>query len=124
MLTAIIVAGGRSQRMGFDKLLTPLAGMPVVAHAIAAFEQTESVTNIILVGPTERIAEYEKIAKTHGFEKVSIVIPGGARRQDSVRLGLDQLGAGTDFVAVHEFYDEPDDHRDEKENDSKEDEEG
>ena len=102
MLTAIIVAGGRSQRMGFDKLLTPLEGMPVVAHSIAAFEQTESVTDIILVGTTERLSEYEKIAKTYCFQKVSVVIPGGARRQDSVRLGLDQLGAGTDFVAVHD----------------------
>jgi len=30
------------------------------------------------------------------------VIPGGARRQDSVRVGLEYLGAGTDFVAVHD----------------------
>jgi len=102
MLSAIIVAGGRSQRMGFDKLLTPLAGMPVVAHSIAAFEQTESVSDIILVGPPERLSEYERIAKIHGFQKVSVVIPGGARRQDSVRLGLDQLGAETAFVAVHD----------------------
>jgi len=102
MLTAIIVAGGRSQRMGFDKLLAPLEGMPVVAHSIAAFERTESVTDIVLVGPTERLHEYEQIAKTHRFQKVSIVIPGGARRQDSVRAGLDQLGVETDFVAVHD----------------------
>jgi molybdopterin-guanine dinucleotide biosynthesis protein A len=40
MLTAIIVAGGGSQRMGFDKLLAPLDGQPVVAHSIAAFEQS------------------------------------------------------------------------------------
>ena len=76
MLSAIIVAGGRSQRMGFDKLLTPLEGMPVVAHSIAAFEQTESVNDIILVGTTERLSEYEKIAKTYCFQKVSVVIPG------------------------------------------------
>lgn len=102
MLTAIIVAGGSSQRMGFDKLLTPLEGMPVVGHSIAAFEQTESVTNIILVGRAERLAEYEGIAETHGFRKVSAVIPGGARRQDSVRRGMEQLGSETEFVAVHD----------------------
>jgi 2-C-methyl-D-erythritol 4-phosphate cytidylyltransferase len=102
MLTAIIVAGGSSQRMGFDKLLVPLDGKPVVAHSIAAFEQTESVTEIILVGRAERLAEYEKIAETHGFQKISAVIPGGARRQDSVRLGLEQLAAATEFVAVHD----------------------
>jgi 2-C-methyl-D-erythritol 4-phosphate cytidylyltransferase len=102
MLTAIIVAGGSSQRMGFDKLLVPLDGKPVVAHSIAAFEQTESVTEIILVGRAERLAEYEKIAETHGFRKISAVIPGGGRRQDSVRLGLEQLAAATEFVAVHD----------------------
>ncbi len=102
MLTAIIVAGGSSQRMGFDKLFAPLNGQPVVAHSIAAFEQTESVTDIIVVGRAERLSEYEEIVRAHGFAKVSAVIPGGARRQDSVRRGLEQLGAATEFVAVHD----------------------
>ena len=102
MLTAIIVAGGRSERMGFDKLSAPLESKPVVAHSIAAFEQTESVTAIILVGRTERLSEYEAIVQAHGFRKVSGVIPGGARRQDSVQHGLGQLNAATEFVAVHD----------------------
>ena len=102
MLTAIIVAGGSSQRMGFDKLLALLEGRPVVAHSIFAFEQNASVTDIILVGRAERIAEYEKIVAREGMKKVTAVIPGGARRQDSVRSGLDQLKAGAEFVAVHD----------------------
>ena len=102
MLTAIIVAGGSSQRMGFDKLLAPLDGRPVVAHSIVAFEQTESVTDIIVVGRAERLSDYEAIAESHGFRKISAVIPGGLRRQDSVRLGLEQLSAATDSVAVHD----------------------
>lgn len=102
MLSAIIVAGGSSQRMGFDKLLASLDGKPVVAHCIVAFEQTESVTDIVLVGRPERLAEYEKIAGTYGFQKISAVIPGGARRQDSVRLGLEQVGSESEFVAVHD----------------------
>ncbi len=102
MLTAIIVAGGSSQRMGFDKLFALLDGKPVVAHSIAAFEQTESVTGIIVVGRAERLAECEKIVETHCFRKVTAVIPGGARRQDSVSRGLAQLEAATKFVAVHD----------------------
>ncbi len=102
MLSAIIVAGGSSQRMGFDKLLAPLGERPVVAHSIAAFEQTGSVTEIILVGRAEHLAEYEKISESHAFQKVSAVIPGGARRQDSVRRGLEQLGQEAEFVAVHD----------------------
>lgn len=102
MLSAIIVAGGRSQRMGFDKLLASLAGRSVVAHSIAAFEQTKSVTDIILVCRAERLSAYEKIVALQGFGKVSAIIPGGARRQDSVRCGLQKLPAENDFVAVHD----------------------
>ncbi len=100
MLSAIIVAGGSSQRMGFDKVLAPLAGQPVIAHSLAAFAQTPSVTQIVLVGRAETVAELRRMAQGH--EKVSAVIPGGTRRQDSVRVGLAQLDPKTEFVAVHD----------------------
>jgi 2-C-methyl-D-erythritol 4-phosphate cytidylyltransferase len=102
MLTAIIVAGGSSQRMGFDKLLAPLAGRPVLAHSIAAFEQAESVSDIIVVGRAERLPDLEAMVRTAGFQKVSAVIAGGMRRQDSVRHGLMRVGAAAEFVAVHD----------------------
>src|SRR3954465_1452133 len=49
MLSAVIVAAGSSQRMGFDKLLALLGDRPVLAHTIGAFDQTPSVHEIILV---------------------------------------------------------------------------
>jgi 2-C-methyl-D-erythritol 4-phosphate cytidylyltransferase len=100
MLTAIIVAAGSSQRMGFDKLFALLGDKPVVAHAIDAFEQTRSVDEIVLVGREERLRELQDIVRTAAFGKVRKVIPGGERRQDSVRTGLDEVGA--EFVAVHD----------------------
>ena len=33
----VVLAGGRSARMGFDKALAPLAGRPLVAHVAARF---------------------------------------------------------------------------------------
>ena len=102
MLTAIIVAGGSSQRMGFDKLFAPLNGCPVVAHSIAAFENTESVRDIVLVGRAERLADYEELIRVQNFRKVNAVIAGGARRQDSVQRGLERLAPGAEFVAVHD----------------------
>ena len=102
MVTAIIVAGGSSRRMGFDKLLALVHGKPVVAHAIAAFEQTASVAEIILVGRAEILADYKNLPETHGFKKIVAVIAGGARRQDSVRRGLEEISATSDFVAVHD----------------------
>src|SRR5438874_2481396 len=43
MLTAIIVAAGSSRRVGFDKLFETIAGRPVIAHTIDAFELADSV---------------------------------------------------------------------------------
>ncbi len=100
MLTAIIVAAGSSQRMGFDKLFAMLGDKPVVAHAIDAFEQTSSVDEIVLVGRNDRLSELQDIVRAQGFAKMRKVIPGGERRQDSVRAGLAE--AHSEFVAVHD----------------------
>jgi len=43
MLTAIIVAAGSSRRMGFNKLFATMAGKPVIAHTILAFERSTPV---------------------------------------------------------------------------------
>jgi 2-C-methyl-D-erythritol 4-phosphate cytidylyltransferase len=101
-LVAIIVAGGSSQRVGFDKLFAPLAGKPVVAHSISAFESSAAVESIILVVRAERLADYAELIRSQGFRKVIAVIPGGGRRQDSVQRGLEQLPDKCDFVAVHD----------------------
>ncbi|MEY2496450.1 MAG: 2-C-methyl-D-erythritol 4-phosphate cytidylyltransferase [Verrucomicrobiota bacterium] len=102
MLSAIIVAAGSSQRMGFDKLFALLGDKPVVAHTLEAFERTDSVTEIILVGRAERLAEFQALVRSAALKKVRHVIAGGRHRQDSVRAGLDVLHADTRYVAVHD----------------------
>jgi 2-C-methyl-D-erythritol 4-phosphate cytidylyltransferase len=102
MLTAIIVAAGNSQRMGFDKLLALLGDKPVLAHTIDAFERTASVNEIILVARPDRLREFEELVRQNNFKKVDRVIAGGEQRQDSVRAGLEQLNAEATFVAVHD----------------------
>ncbi len=102
MLTAIIVAGGSSQRMGFDKLLAPLGEKTVLAYSIAAFEQAAFVSEIVLVGRAGCLSEYEQIVRAQNFKKVVAIIPGGTRRQDSVRAGLEQINSANEFVAVHD----------------------
>src|SRR2546423_181173 len=102
MLSAIIVAAGSSQRMGFDKLLALLGDRPVLAHTIDAFERTPSVEETILVARNERVAEFEELVRQHAFKKVRCVIPGGQQRHDSVRAGLASLSKDATFVAVHD----------------------
>jgi 2-C-methyl-D-erythritol 4-phosphate cytidylyltransferase len=102
MLSAIIVAAGSSQRMGFDKLLALLGDKPVLAHTLEAFERTASVHEIILVARGERVAEFEELVRQQRLEKVRAIIPGGKERQDSVRAGLAKVATNTTFVAVHD----------------------
>ena len=102
MLTAIIVAAGDSRRMGFDKLLAPIAGKPVIAHTIRAFERAKSVDEIIIVARSDRRDEIEAAVGDEKFAKVRSVISGGKRRQDSVRAGLNALEAAARYVAIHD----------------------
>jgi 2-C-methyl-D-erythritol 4-phosphate cytidylyltransferase len=102
MLTVIIVAGGSSQRMGFDKLLALLGDKPVLAHTIEVFERTDSVGEIILVARAERVAEFQELVRQGNFKKVRRVVGGGERRQDSVQAGLDRLSADASYIAVHD----------------------
>jgi 2-C-methyl-D-erythritol 4-phosphate cytidylyltransferase len=102
MLTAIIVAGGSSRRMGFDKTFALLGGRPVVAHSIAAFEAAECVAEIVVVGRADRLEELQELVRAQQFRKVTRVIAGGVQRQDSVRAGLGSLRAKCTHVAVHD----------------------
>ena len=102
MLSAIIVAAGSSRRMGFNKLFATIAGKPVIAHAIQAFERSRSVTEIIIVARKDQHDEITELARAKSFKKVRSIIAGGEHRQDSVRAGLDRLDDEAKYVAVHD----------------------
>lgn len=86
--------------MGFDKLVAPIAGKPVIEHTVDAFEKTPSVSEIIIVTWADRLAEVKDLLKKKG--KIAAVIAGGEHRQDSVMAGLNALSTTTEFVAVHD----------------------
>ena len=102
MLSAIIVAGGSSQRMGSDKLFALVAGELVIAHAIRAFARATSVSEIIVVAREDRHDEIQKLSRDAGFTKLHSIVPGGERRQDSVQAGLDAIDPKAEYVAVHD----------------------
>jgi len=99
---AVIVAAGSGTRMaGADKLFTEIAGRPLLAHAIAAFQDSDAIDRIVLVLAEPNLERGRDLVKRYAFTKVAAVCPGGSRRQDSVRLGLAALGE-CDYVAVHD----------------------
>ena len=102
MLSVIIVAAGDSRRMGFDKLFAAIAGKPVLAHTMRAFERAHAVDGIIIVARADRHDEIKTMVRDENFKKIRSIIPGGKRRQDSVRAGLDHLESSAQYVAVHD----------------------
>ena len=98
MTAAIIVASGSSRRMGFDKLMAPLAGQPVLAHSLKAFHQCEEIQTIIVVTDQERFAQLD----LSGLSKPILRVDGGKERQDSVQNGLAALPQETKWVAIHD----------------------
>ncbi len=99
---AVIVAAGAGTRMaGADKLFSEAAGRPLLAHAIAPFQQSSSIDRIILVMAPMNLKRGRELVERYGFTKVAMLVRGGERRQDSVRLGLEALGE-CDYVAVHD----------------------
>jgi len=102
MVCAVIVAGGSSHRMGFDKLLSLIGGKPVIARTIERFEKCDEVDAVILVVRPERRVEFQKLVETFGFTKICSLADGGPERHLSVWNGLQCLPEECEIVAVHD----------------------
>ncbi len=101
MLTAIIVAAGSSRRVGFDKLLAPIAGRTVIGHTLAAFQNCAAVNELIVVVRPDRLRDFDMLLDGR-FNKLRRIVPGGEHRQDSVAAGLAAIVGDADFIAVHD----------------------
>ena len=99
---ALLVASGRGERFGGQrpKQYLDLCGRPVLHHALHRFARHPGVTAVrAVIHPDDRPA-YDRAAA--GL-KLLDPIPGGASRQDSVRLGLESLAdARPDWVLIHD----------------------
>ena len=97
----VVVAAGASLRMGgADKILSPVLGRALISYPLAAFNDSDRVSSIVLVVSADRLEACRRLVDEQGFHKVD-VCEGGARRQDSVRLGLDSLRS-TEWTMVHD----------------------
>lgn len=104
MTTAIILAAGKSSRMGtgVDKAFLSLVNRPVVAWSLMAFERASRVDRIVLVVRKDQIVASKAVAKMFGISKLQTVVAGGTRRQESVAAGLAVCEPDTRTVLVHD----------------------
>jgi 2-C-methyl-D-erythritol 4-phosphate cytidylyltransferase len=99
---AVIVSAGASTRMaGVDKTLVELAGMPLIARTVDVFESCGAVGAVVLVVSRDDLNDVAEISRQREWTKVVHVRLGGARRQDSVWIGLKALPE-CEWVVVHD----------------------
>ncbi len=104
MVTAIIVAAGKSDRMGAgtDKAFLNLGSRPVVAWSLLAFERCLDIDQIVLVVRKEQQTAAKALVRMFGISKLHAIVPGGKERQDSVMAGLKAVDPDTRMVVVHD----------------------
>ena len=104
MNTVILVAAGKSERMGqnTDKAFLSLGSKPVVAWSLLAFEQCPDIDQIVLVVRKDQVLAAKSVTQMFGISKIRTIVAGGSRRQDSVLSGMKEMDPDTRVVVVHD----------------------
>ena len=97
---ALIVAGGKGERMNTDipKQFLVLNDLPILMHSLNAFSHLDK---IILVLPRAQIENWEELCKQYNFILKHTVVAGGINRFGSVKNGLAKIDEGS-IVAIHD----------------------
>ena len=78
-----------------------LAGRPILAHTLAAFEAVEEIGRIVLVLPAADVEKDGQRILAEGEPRVPVtVVAGGTERQDSVKNGIRALADLEDEAVV------------------------
>ncbi len=104
MTTAIILAAGKSERMGakMDKAFLSLVNKPVVAWSLLAFERCPDIDRIVLVVRKDQLLASKAVVKMFGISKIHAIVQGGNKRQESVKAGMAACDIDTRTVVVHD----------------------
>ena len=104
-VVAVVPAAGLGTRMGGNtpKQYLTIGNLPLLVYSLQIFQELEEIGEVILSVPAaDREYCWRKIVQPFGLEKVTKVVAGGARRQDSVRNGLAAISDRPDGVLVHD----------------------
>ncbi len=103
--TAIVLAAGQGKRMGgkVQKQFLEISGYPVLYYSLRAFENSDIISEIILVTGADEIETCKKdFVEKYNFTKVTKVVAGGKERYDSVYNGLQNVSKDSEYVFIHD----------------------
>jgi len=104
-VVALLLAAGRGERFGHElpKAFVPLAGRPLILHALEALSAVPEVDCVVPVAAASELTRVRELLTATGpYPKLGEPIAGGAERQDSVRAGVESLPDDVELVAVHD----------------------
>jgi 2-C-methyl-D-erythritol 4-phosphate cytidylyltransferase len=101
---AVVPAAGRGERLGpgTPKALRELGGVPILVHAVRALAQARSVDIVVIAAPPDEVGAVAALLADHDVPAEVRVVPGGATRQESVRLAVSALPDTVEVVLVHD----------------------
>ena len=100
---AIIVAGGKGERMNADipKQFLEIQGKPILMHTLEAFHRFDALMQLILVLPSTQIDFWKGLCMKHDFALQHQIVEGGQARFYSVKNGLTVVKSPA-LVAIHD----------------------
>lgn len=100
----VVPAGGRGTRMGGaePKQFLELGGVPLLILTLRNLLRCPLVRHLVVVAPPEELERTAGLLKTHGVERVTGPVAGGATRLASVKNGIANAPASASVIAVHD----------------------
>lgn len=103
-VAVIIAAAGSGTRMQNieKKQYIKLNGKEILVRTVEKFQSNSLIHEIIIVTNEDEINRCKELVKKYCLTKVSFVVSGGERRQDSIYNALKSVSETTEFVMVHD----------------------
>jgi 2-C-methyl-D-erythritol 4-phosphate cytidylyltransferase len=100
----VVVAAGRGERLGspYPKAFAKLGGRPLLAESLERLDRSDWIEGMVVVVPAEWEEPAILLAEEVGAGKVTLAVPGGETRSDSVRAGLAEVPEEAAVVLVHD----------------------
>lgn len=78
-----------------------LGGKPLLYYSLRTFAESFIDEIVLVTGAGHETYCREEIIEKYGIPKVHAIVPGGARRSDSVRAGLEACGP-CEYIYIHD----------------------